>query len=97
VNKPSVEALVRAVIYDYPLWPPKTKRHEKVLQRLEPFARTCGTCDGKGNVGHTSVHPTHGLRTHEPIPCPNPDCINGKEYVSVAREIDRAWASEQTW
>lgn len=68
----SVEQLVRAYL-----------RYEMLPDSpLVPFARTCETCGGTRSVKAPPEHYT------ERLPCTNPDCIDGKEYITAARAYD---------
>jgi hypothetical protein len=83
----SVEQLVRTILDSKNDW-------QALLSTLEPFARTCGTCDGTGF--HDEWDSTHSYQ-YSVQGCPNPDCIDGKEYVSAAREIDRKMMLADAW
>jgi hypothetical protein len=82
-----VERLVEAVVnYDRRFLHPDN-------EALAPFARMCGTCNGHGGILKDQLVGKNPYGTLKP--CPNPDCIDGKEYVTAAREIDEAWATTQ--
>lgn len=56
----------------------------KLDHARSPFARTCATCRGRGWMYHRTT-PEYDSA---PGPCYNPDCIDGKECVTAAQEID---------
>jgi hypothetical protein len=90
--EPSVEQLVQAAVHGMHQPISDIYKWDRLHEVLKSFARTCGTCDG---TGHGKWHidsglPPGGVSGYQGryAPCPNPDCIDGKEYISAAREID---------